>query len=96
MAGIAASLKAEASLEVICLDPVESNIRQRLQEFNPKTIIFDCTVPHQELDLILMRIHPNLLLVGVDPSSDDALILSGQLTRVLSGCDLIRLVSDHV
>ncbi|HSN93860.1 MAG TPA: hypothetical protein VLR89_02220 [Anaerolineaceae bacterium] len=95
MAGIAASLKAEESLEVICVDPHEPTARQSLIELDPKTILFDRTEPHPELDLVLLREQPGLLLVGVDPSSDDALVLSGQFTRVLSGKDLAKLVTEN-
>lgn len=95
MAGIAASLRAEASLEVVCVDPHQPTARQSLNELDPKTILFDRTEPHPELDLSLLREQPGLLLVGVDPSSDEALVLSGQLTRVLSGRELARLVSTQ-
>lgn len=94
MAGIAASLKAEANLEIICVDPQNPTARQSLNELYPQAIIFDRSDPHSALDLALLREQPGLLLVGVDPSSDDALVLSGQLTRVLSGKELARLVSS--
>ena len=93
MAGIAASLKAETSLEIICVDPQNATVPQNLKELNPETIIFDRSDSNTILDLTLLREQPGLLLVGVDPSSNDALVLSGQLTRVLSGKDLARLVS---
>ena len=93
MAGIAASLKAEASLEILCVDPQNPTARQSLNELDPHAIIFDRSDPNTALDLALLREQPGLLLVGVDPSSDDALVLSGQLTRVLSGKELARLVS---
>ncbi len=95
MAGIAASLVAETNLEVICVDPQEPAGRQSLNELDPRTILFDRTEPHPELDLALLREQPGLLLIGVDPSSNDALILSGQLTRVLSSRDIARIVSNQ-
>lgn len=95
MAGIAASLTAEENLEVICVDPHHPTARQSLLELDPKTILFDRTEPHPELDLALLREQPSLLLIGVDPSSDDALVLSGQLKRVLSGRELAKLVSTQ-
>jgi hypothetical protein len=93
LAGIAASLKAEASLEIICVDPQNSTARQSLNALDPETIIFDRSDPHTALDLALLREQPGLLLVGVDPSSNEALVMSGQLTRVLSCKDLARVVS---
>ncbi len=93
MAGIAASLKAEEGLKVICVDPQNSTVRQSLDELGPQAVIFDRSDPNTALDLALLREQPGLLLIGVDPSSDDALVLSGQLTRVLSAKDLASLVS---
>lgn len=95
MAGIAASLKTETSLEIICIDPQNPTARQTLNELAPQAIIFDRSDPNTALDLALLRQQPGLLLVGVDPSSDDALVLSGQLTRVLSAKELASLVSTQ-
>lgn len=95
MAGIAASLKADARLEVVCFDPHDPSARIRLEETAATAIAYDLNDPPSELDLKLMRGQPDLLLVGVDPSSDEVLILSGQLTRVLSGRQLAELISNH-
>ena len=93
MAGIAASLKAEQSLEVICVDPNHPTARQSLNELDTETIIFDRTEPHPELDLALLREQPRLLLVGVDPCSDEVLVLTGQRNRIVSVRELANLVS---
>jgi hypothetical protein len=95
MAGIAASLKVDASLSVVCIDPHALTARQHLDEINPAAIAFDLRDPSSDLDLTLLRARPDLLLIGVDPSSDEVLILSGQFTRKLSGRDLAGLVSGH-
>jgi hypothetical protein len=93
MAGIAASLKVETTLDVFCVDPKHPSARKCLFELDPQTIIFDRTEPHPELDLALLREQPGLLLVGVDPSSDDVLVLTGQRNRVVSARELAHLVS---
>ena len=92
MAGIAASLKAEASLEILCVGPCNPTTRQSLNELNPETIIFDCTQPHPELDLELLREQPGLLLVGVDSSCNDVLVLTGQRNRIVSVSELAQLL----
>jgi hypothetical protein len=95
LAGIAASLKAEASLEVVCLDPHASCARAHLKEMEPAAIAYDLSDPPAEIELALLRERPQLLLVGVDASSEEVLVLSGQLTRVLSGRELVDLISGH-
>ncbi len=93
MAGIAASLKVETTLDVFCVDPKHPSARKCLNELDSKTIIFDRTEPHPELDLALLREQPGLLLVGVDPSSDDLLVLTGQRNRIVTASELAHLVS---
>jgi hypothetical protein len=96
MAGVAASLKADTSMEVVCVDPRSAAARQRLNELNPSAITFDLSDPQSSLDVKLLSEQPGLLLIGVDPSSDDVLVLSGQIATVLSGRQLAGLVSEHV
>ena len=94
MAGIAASLRAEPELVIESIDPKTPCAQQDLKSFDPEAVIFDCSDSCTVLDLALLREQPGLLLIGVDPSSDDALVLSGQLSRVLSARDLAKLVTD--
>jgi hypothetical protein len=96
MAGIAVSLKVDASLSVVCIDPHALTARQHLNEINPAAIAYDLADPPSELDLTLLRAWPDLLLIGVNPSSDEVLVLSGQFTRILSGRDLAGLISEHI
>ena len=90
MAGIAISLTVEASLEVVCVDPNSPTARQHLNEINPAVIIFDLSDP--VLDITLLRKQPGLLLIGVDPSSDEVLLLSSRSTQALSVADLLGIV----
>lgn len=92
MAGIAASLKADDSLDVVCSEVQPSVFRQNLAGLEPATILFDLTNPPSELDLVLLCDRPELLLIGVDPSSDEVLVLSGRLHKVVSGRELAGIV----
>ncbi len=92
MAGIAISLTVEASLEVVCVDPNSPTARQRLNEINPAVIVFDLSDPVLDLDITLLRKQPGLLLIGVDPSSDEVLLLSSRSTQALSVADLLGIV----
>ena len=91
MAGIAASLNADANLNVVCIDAPNPDFRQSLNGLEPATILFDLTDPPSELDLVLLRDRPDLLLIGVNPSSDEVLVLSGQLHKVDSGRELAEI-----
>ena len=92
MAGIAISLTVEASLEVVCVDPNSPTARPRLTEINPAVSVFDLSDPVLDLDITLLRKQPGLLLIGVDPSSDEVLLLSSRSTQALSVADLLGIV----
>jgi hypothetical protein len=92
MAGIAASLKAEAGLAVVCVDPNSPTARQCLNDVNPAVIVFDRSDPYLDLDITLLRERPGLLLIGVDPSSDELLVLSSRSAQALSVADLLRVI----
>jgi hypothetical protein len=95
MAGIAASLKVDACLEVVCVDPHALTTRQSLNELDPTTIIFDLIDPPSDLNFNLLLTQPGLQLIGADVSSDEVLVFSGQRIGVNSGRELAGLVSKH-
>lgn len=92
MAGIAASLTAEAGLEVVCVAPASPTARPRLDELHPVVIVFDLSDPSLDLDITLLRERPGLLLIGVDPNSDEVLVLSSRSAQALSVADLVDVI----
>lgn len=94
VAGIAASLTAEAGLTVVWVDPNAPMARQRLDELHPAVIVFDLS--DRALDLyITLRERPELLLIGVDPSSDELLVLSSRPAEALSMADLVDVIAQR-
>jgi hypothetical protein len=92
MAGIAASIKAEAGLEVVSVDPLSPDARLRLTEIAPAAIAFDLINPSPGLEITLLRNQPDLLLIGVDSTNNELLVLSGQSVNALSMADLIDII----
>jgi hypothetical protein len=95
MAGIAASLKTDATLEVIWINPHAPNARQSLNELNPSVIAFDLSDTNPGLDIILLRDRPGLQLIGVDPSSDKLLVLSSHAPQAHCMADLIKVIQQE-
>jgi hypothetical protein len=95
MASIAASLKGDADLEVIRIDSRSPTFQERLNELHPAVIAFDLSDPSSSVDASLLRERPGLLLVGVDPASDELLVLSSQRTRAYTTKDLLQLIQRH-
>jgi hypothetical protein len=95
MATVAASLNADQGLEVICVDPRSPTARQYLRELNPAAIAFDLNDPPQSMDDILLRQRPDLLLIGVDPTNDEILVLSSRPQQARSASDLVSVIQEY-
>jgi len=92
LAGIVASLKADTTLEVHCVNHDSPNARQSLYENDLAAIVFDLSDPPLRLDVTLMCDRPGLLLIGVDTSRDEMLVLSGHPAQALSMADLVSVL----
>ena len=95
LAGMGACLKQEEGLDVFEIDPQDSDARQRLEALEPVVILFDLSDPPNDLDLAFFRSKPGLLLIGVDPSSDEVLFLKGQRSKVVTAGELSQLILNH-
>jgi hypothetical protein len=92
MAGIVVSLKADTTLEVLCINPDSPDAWQSLDENDLAAIVFDLSDPLGRLDVTLLRDRPGLLLIGVDPSRDEMLVLSSHPAQALSVADLVNVI----
>jgi hypothetical protein len=95
LAGIASCLGLDENLDVVFIDPLDSNTRGYLEERGTEAIIFDLTDPPGDLDVNLLRQRPGLLLIGVDPSSDEVFVLKGQRSKVVTAEELTKLIASH-
>ena len=92
MAVVAASLKADTTLEVVCVRLDSPTVWGSLNESNLAAIVFDLTDPSLKLDVAVLHNRPGLLLVGVDPSKDEILVLSSRPMQAHSMADLARVI----
>lgn len=95
LAGIGACLQQEEGLEVYEIDPQDPDARQQLQDLTPAVILFDLLDPPNDLDMAFLRSKPGLLVIGVDPSSDEVLFLRGQCSRVVTAGELSKLIASQ-
>lgn len=93
MAGLAASLKANVSLDVIHILAGSPAFEQCWQAQAPAAFVFDLGEISADLALSQLRACPGLMLIGVDASSEDILVLSGQRARALTMNDLAQLIT---
>ena len=95
LAGLAACLGLDESLDVVFIDLQDLNARARLEDPGTEAILFDLTDPPVDLDVKLLRQRPGLLLIGVDPSSDEVFVLKGQRSKVVTAGELTKLIANH-
>jgi hypothetical protein len=95
LVGLGACLKQDESLEVRFFDPEDLNVEKYVKELNPEAIIFDLSDQPDNLEMALLRNCPGLLLIGVDPSSDEVFVLKGQRSKVVTAGELSRLIAEH-
>jgi hypothetical protein len=96
LAGIAASLKAMTSLEVVCLDPHSPDARQALHDLHPAVIAFDLSEPFPNQAAGLLNEQPGLLLIGVDPNRNEVLVFSGQAKQAHLVQDLLKVIEAGI
>ena len=88
-----ASFQRYPDLEVLSLSPPLPSA-QELGALAPDVILFDMEIGRPEAAFSLLGTCPSILLIGVDPSTNQALLWSGRQLRELSTQDLVLLIND--
>jgi hypothetical protein len=88
------SLQSYPNLEVVSLSPPFPSA-QELRALAPDVILFDSETARPEAAFSLLGICPDLLLIGIDPSTNQALLWSGRHLRELSTQDLVRVMNEE-
>ncbi len=95
MAGLAASLRLNPALQVVRVHTDSPTARQEIDELAPDVVIFDLVEPCADLTLALLHERPGLLLLGMDPSRNEMLILSGRPVRAESLQDMVQAINQQ-
>ncbi len=93
MAGLAASLKADPSLDVTHIHSGSPAFEQCRQAQPPAAFVFDLGEIAADLVLLQLRVCPGLMLIAVDAATEDILVLSGQQVRAVTMNDMARLIT---
>ena len=94
IAGLAASLQANPDVVVLRIPANTGALSQSIDEFAPALVAFDMGEMPGDLAISLLRDRPELILVGVDPSSDKMLVLSGRHEQPVSAAELLRAITE--
>ncbi len=96
LAGVGESLRKYPQLDVVTVDASCTPSEPDLHSLQPSAVIVDLGVMARETAFELLRDHPNLLLIGLDPGGNRLLVLSGQQARTLTTEDLVRLIERSI
>ena len=92
LAGIKAELEHDAAIELVAVEAGNPDVADLMRACNPRAVLFDLPVAQSDFAVTLLRAQPGLLLIGVDPASDDLLVLSGHQAHCLTTDDLIQMI----
>ncbi len=103
LAGIKAELERKAreygaareygtALQLVTLEAGSPNVTGLIRASHPRAVLFDLAAEEPGFAATLLREQPGLTLIGVDPSSDELLVLSVRRRRALSLADLADVI----
>ena len=91
--GVRAKLAGNPSLEVILLDHTLASPLEELRRLNPDVLIFDLGAVQADFPLAMLQ-RPDLLLIGINPETHQALVWSGRETASVVAADLLEIVQN--
>ena len=89
-----ASLKRYPQMEVCVLSAPFPTVEE-LKAMAPDVILFDVSAPRPEAAFALLETFPGLLLVGLDASRDEMLVLSSRPAQALAVQDLVNMIRQR-
>jgi hypothetical protein len=95
MASLAANLHANPEVEVSLLPASTAALLRGLKELGPAVVALDLGETPGDLAFSLLRDWPELILIGVDPSSDRMLLLSGRQAQPVSAAELLQVITGR-
>jgi hypothetical protein len=96
LAGIKAELECdhEFVLELLTVEADCADATHLLRERKPCAVLFDLGINQPSFAISMLRELPHLLMIGIDPSSDETLVLTSHSVQALAVCDLVHLILE--
>jgi hypothetical protein len=88
--GLRANLENHPDFEILVVDPASDSPLEALQFMCPAVVFFDQGDNRQDFLFSLLR-QPDLLLIGIDPHTRQALVWTGRRSAAVAAADLIRI-----
>ena len=91
--GVRAELTGNPDLEVILLDDLLDKPLEELRALDPAVIIFDLGAIQPDFPLAMLQ-RSDLLLIGINPETHQALVWSGREAAAVVAADLIKILHN--
>ncbi len=91
LAGVRANLETHPDLEILVFDRPLDDPAKALRSFCPATVIFDLKAIPPDFPSSFLR-QPDLVLIGIDPETHQALVWSGRQFSELSMQEFFELI----
>ncbi len=92
LATIESALQEYGGVRVVRVGAWPADVSNWLAALDPAAVVFDRLATRPDFAIALLDQHPDVLFVGVDPSSDRLLVLSGRQNQPESAAELVRLI----
>lgn len=93
LAGARVDLSACPSVEIIILDHPLAQPVEEISALHPDAVIFDLGAIQPDFPGSLLH-QPDLLLIGLDPETHQALVWSGRQEAALEARDLLEIIQN--
>ncbi len=94
LAGIKADLESRVSLKLITVEAGSADASEQIRAHKPDVLLFDIATGQPEFTVSLLRDRPGMLVICLDPSSNEMLVLSARPQQALSLSDLVKVISE--
>ena len=91
LASAQASLCTSSNLEILVLDKPSCDSAKNLRHLHPDALIFELGSTSPDLPLSILH-QPDMLLIGIDPETHQALVWSGRKSTAIDTADLLGVI----
>jgi DNA-binding NarL/FixJ family response regulator len=95
LAGIKVQLEQVPALELITMEAAQTKVVDQMRACQPQAVIFDLAMGYPDFAVSLLHEQPGLLLIGVDPNSNELLVLSSKHKRAVAVADLLKVIQKE-
>jgi hypothetical protein len=92
---VGAGLEGLPGLQIVTVDAELPDAARQPHAHDADIVVFDAAGVEPDV-LTLWKMDPDLLVIGIDMTTDNALVLSGAMVRVSTTNDLVHVIRSYM